>query len=113
VKYDGVEKMPLTSTTNEYTIKSIVHHIGSRASSGHYTADALRDKLISQEDQETEENKTKDGQNLEEKKNDDNYIEPPVWVSYDDDMVNVTTIEKILSSKFKQESAYMVLYSLE
>jgi preprotein translocase subunit SecD len=31
-----------SKSAGEYKIQSIVHHIGSRASSGHYTADALR-----------------------------------------------------------------------
>lgn len=68
-----------------YRLRSIVHHIGSRASSGHYTADAIR--------------KDKDG--------------GEVWVSFDDKSTEQTSLKKVSSSLFKQETAYMLLYSLE
>ena len=74
--------------TNNYCLQSIVHHIGSRASSGHYTADAVRDV-----DNEPDSGK--------------------VWVSFDDGITTETTIERIVSNRFKQSTAYMLLYSAE
>jgi Ubiquitin carboxyl-terminal hydrolase len=45
-------------SAGEYKLQSIVHHIGSRASSGHYTADALRlSKDLPGQDDEDDKNK--------------------------------------------------------
>ena len=71
-----------------YSIKSIVHHIGSTASSGHYTADALRIRP------------NQPGKNV-------------TWVSFDDTKVDTATSTDILNSVDKQKTAYMLLYSMD
>jgi ubiquitin C-terminal hydrolase len=70
---------------NYYSLKSIVHHIGSTADSGHYTADALRK---SQDDSQS-----------------------GTWVSFDDGLTNETTSTKVRNSVQNQKTAYMLLYS--
>lgn len=37
------DKVLLDPQEEKYNLKSVVHHIGTTAFSGHYTADALRD----------------------------------------------------------------------
>ena len=69
---------------NSYSLKSVVHHIGSTANSGHYTADALRVR----QDKST-------------------------WVSFDDGSTSETTGSAVRNSLRNQKSAYMLLYSLE
>lgn len=62
-----------TSLSGEYKIQSIVHHIGSRASSGHYTADALRpskDVYSPDDDEKDADKKKEDGNKDEADKND-------------------------------------------
>jgi Ubiquitin carboxyl-terminal hydrolase len=103
---------PQDASLSTYHLQSIVNHMGSRASSGHYTADALREKMLVQQNEEkgdTVNNSDIPSQEIEDGCNSDE--SHPVWVSYDDDMAYIMTLEKIL--KKKQESAYMVLYSLD
>jgi uncharacterized UBP type Zn finger protein len=75
-----------SSLTKSYSLKSIVHHLGSTADSGHYTADALR-TMPSEEE--------------------------PVakWVSFDDGLTSETTSEAVRNSVQNQKTAYMVLYA--
>jgi Ubiquitin carboxyl-terminal hydrolase len=79
----------------QYSLQSIVHHIGSRASSGHYTADALRQVEV-EESQEKASPET-NGR---------------VWVTFDDGNTVRTTL-KAITGRFKQETAYMLLYTLD
>lgn len=83
---------------NEYSLQSIVHHIGATASSGHYTADASRE--VQADETNTE------GDNIHAKPE-------RIWVSYDDGITNETTVENIVSNRFKQSTAYMLLYASE
>jgi ubiquitin C-terminal hydrolase len=71
--------------SRNYTLKSIVHHIGKTANSGHYTADALR----------------LDPEN-----------ETPQWVSYDDGITEETNEAELLGVNRTQRTAYMLLYSI-
>ena len=73
-------KLPMEN----YGLKSIVHHIGNTANSGHYTADALRAD-------------PEDGGDR--------------WVSFDDGIVAEKSLDKIVQSVRNQKTAYMLLYS--
>jgi ubiquitin C-terminal hydrolase len=84
---------------SNFELQSIVHHIGSRASSGHYTADAVRTE-VPKGNNETE-------MSVSEVTSND------FWVSFDDSITNETSLEKILENRFKQSTAYMLLYSLK
>lgn len=72
--------------SQNYKIQSIVHHIGSSADSGHYTADALRD------DPKDKSTKT--------------------WVSFDDTLVERVSEADVLEDKPRRKTAYMMLYTL-
>ena len=70
-----------------YKLQSIVHHLGSTAESGHYTADSAR------LDNENDNKET--------------------WVSYDDGDASETSLGTIQKSVENQRTAYMLLYNLE
>jgi Ubiquitin carboxyl-terminal hydrolase len=119
-----------TSSLGEYKIQSIVHHIGSRASSGHYTADALRpskDLYSSDDDDKKEEEGNKDDADNDNTKNDDDskkgngegqsllsasaaVAADEEWISFDDTNSARNTFVNIAGSNFKQRTAYMLLY---
>lgn len=69
---------------DEYGLKSIVHHIGDTANSGHYTTDALRKN-------------PEDGTDR--------------WVSYDDGVTDEKSPEAVALSTTNQKTAYMLLYT--
>ena len=73
-----------TLPLENYRLKSIVHHIGNTANSGHYTTDALR----------------ADPENGEDR-----------WVSFDDGIVAEKSLDKIVQTPEHQKTAYMLLYS--
>lgn len=68
-----------------YGICSIIHHLGSTASSGHYTADAVR---------ATDDTGTK-------------------WVHFDDGVATATNKERLLKSDRNQRTAYLLLYIMD
>lgn len=74
-----------------YDVKSVAHHIGGTAWSGHYTCDAIR------------ENESKDSMEKSEHK----------WVSFDDGTTSATTADQVLKSEKSQKTAYMLLYTVE
>jgi len=75
-----------SNLSSMYSLRSIVHHIGNKADSGHYTADVLREKMV-------------DGETTNQ------------WVSYDDSMATETTLPDIRRKQSNKETAYMLLYS--
>jgi Ubiquitin carboxyl-terminal hydrolase len=102
------------STRTRYQLASVVHHIGTRAESGHYTADAIRwknDKRVhalpaslgvggSNQPNEEEEGATEE------------FV--PSWINFDDGICRVQPSEgkvMLLDAK-KQRTAYMLLYTL-
>jgi Ubiquitin carboxyl-terminal hydrolase len=100
----------LMMTLKEYSLQSIVHHIGSQASSGHYTADAIRP--FHETNREANEVNS-DSQPINEKLSAENSgSSAATWVSFDDGHTRQTPLPTILHSRFKQETAYMLLYAL-
>lgn len=76
-----------------YDVKSVAHHIGGTAWSGHYTCDAVREsesKISSPSQKKTEQ-----------------------WVSFDDGVTSATTADQILKSEKSQKTAYMLLYMVQ
>jgi Ubiquitin carboxyl-terminal hydrolase len=78
-----------------YKLISVVHHIGNNASSGHYTADALRHATA-----DICEDTSMDS-------------DQPTWVSFDDGHTSTTSLIDVTGSQAKQETAYMLLYALD
>eukprot|EP00531_Pseudo-nitzschia_arenysensis_P005975 CAMPEP_0116116030 /NCGR_PEP_ID=MMETSP0329-20121206/821_1 /TAXON_ID=697910 /ORGANISM="Pseudo-nitzschia arenysensis, Strain B593" /LENGTH=829 /DNA_ID=CAMNT_0003609499 /DNA_START=8 /DNA_END=2497 /DNA_ORIENTATION=+ len=72
-----------------YEIRSVVNHIGSSASCGHYTADAKRIRLTEEELPATEERE---------------------WMRFNDSYVS--TISSIEAVKDASQTAYMIMYEL-
>lgn len=73
-----------------YSIRSVVHHIGSSASCGHYTADAYR--------------RVKDDDDAEE-------LDHREWMRFNDSYVTTVTPKEAVQESFR--TAYMILYELE
>jgi len=92
-----------STETSRYAIKSIVYHHGFRASSGHYTADALRKKADDGGSKNNDDDKMEDKEKAEKFE----------WVTFDDSNSGVTSFETIASRKVKQSNAYMMLYAME
>lgn len=70
--------------SSTYKLSGIIHHHGVTPSSGHYTADGVRDDAGKE-----------------------------AWVSYDDGLASKKLLSKIMKSPISQRTAYMLLYRLE
>ena len=81
------------NSEQQYSLKSLVYHIGSTASSGHYTADALRTRPATPEEVGKE--------TCDE------------WVSFDDSKASMTKLSDVVESEQKKKTAYMLLYTLD
>lgn len=84
-KFQVESKSPLVAGAS-YELKSIVRHIGRMASSGHYTADALRPNEPL-------------GENNED-----------VFVTFDDHQSQRTTQRDVIGKR--RETPYMIMYEL-
>lgn len=100
-KFTGTASTDFKAPDRQYAIKSLVYHIGARASSGHYTADAIRTTKLSIA--------PSPGRSI----GNDEQGEKSEWVSYDDSRTSVTSLDEILSNERRQKTAYILLYTLE
>jgi len=90
-KFDFLGDFSAGESPKKYHLKSVVHHIGSRPSSGHYTADTIR-KFALEETDESDETEH--------------------WVTFDDTSSCVTSLQKVQANINKQRNAYMLLYEM-
>jgi uncharacterized UBP type Zn finger protein len=72
----------------DYSLVSVIHHLGDSPDSGHYTADALRPV----EDVEDDAAKL-------------------VWFTFDDARTTHQETRKITANPMRQQTAYVLLYS--
>jgi ubiquitin C-terminal hydrolase len=106
----------------DYRLRSLVHHIGGSASSGHYTADAIRpyrsvapptpDESTPASPADTPSSTTLGAPATNDKGAAAKEPEEE-WITFDDSNSCKTTLDKIQASKFKSQTAYMLLYSLD
>jgi hypothetical protein len=102
---DESSPAPSTESKHEYKLQSIIHHIGSRASSGHYLADAIRPaKSLPVDSKEDVNDRAAEAKDDAEKHS---------WVTFDDTSSCITSLDKILSNPSKERTAYILLYSLD
>jgi ubiquitin C-terminal hydrolase len=80
---DNESKLP----SSDYSLMSVIHHIGSSPGSGHYTADALRS--------------VGDGMDETER----------VWINFNDTNATYQKTRKITEDSVRQQTAYLLLYS--
>lgn len=97
------------SSSQTYALKSIVHHLGSRASSGHYTADAVR--YVAQ-DKDAEQKEAASATTEVSSEPASEVYDPYKWVTFDDTNSCITSLQKITLNKNKRSTAYMLLYCL-
>jgi len=104
----GAETAPPIAILNkDYSLKSVVHHVGSRASSGHYVAHALRQD----EEEDSVSPLVKDGVELPAKVPSEKKL-TDAWYFFDDKRSTRGSPDFATKPLYK-ETAYMLLYSLE
>jgi hypothetical protein len=131
----------LLRSGSRYKLKSIVHHIGQRPSSGHYIAHAIRRRRDNGEENhpqpdpnagekipaaQEDTSVTQVPSSVPEKASrpsgpdpstESNAPPPPLdpyqWVVFDDNLTAITDLDHILNSPIRQSTAYMLLYALE
>lgn len=75
----------LCPSAKDYQLRGVVHHIGSSASSGHYTTDALRSDSSKKEN----------------------------WITFDDCITKTTSLSQVLNNERSQQNSYMIMYQQE
>jgi hypothetical protein len=91
----GIQADAPPSKSNFFDAVGIVHHIGSTPHSGHYTADAVRNRDFGLfDDSRLEEGEKK-------------------WVTFDDTATNFTDKTTVLDGETSQRNTYMAMYVAE
>jgi len=120
IEKESNEERP-TAASSRYALKSIVHHIGNRASSGHYTTDALRyvgdriddggNAVPTQLDGSG--GNAADAIHVEGTSSSPDKQQQCRWVTFDDSNSCLRSLQTILDNESKQRSAYILFYALE
>jgi uncharacterized UBP type Zn finger protein len=80
--------------SSEYSLMSVIHHLGDSPDSGHYTADALRPI-----------------ENVKDNAVDMHTKVKLDWFNFDDEMTAHQETSKITADPVRQQTAYVLLYS--
>lgn len=86
----------LSDCQPKYVLRSIVHHRGSSAQRGHYTADASRPRRLLDEGQQDAISSTN-----------------RAWMRFNDDHVTLISASEAILDEHSRETAYMILYEIE
>lgn len=109
----GAMNTSMVCGKDKYLLQSVVHHVGSRASSGHYIADAVRHvEVASNSSNEIFTNQVPESEHSlpQVSSAPKNEVED-VWFTFDDSQSIRQRSELITQDPKRQETAYMLLYS--
>ena len=119
---DLAEKLSLepfcaTPPGGDYHLRSLVHHIGARPSSGHYLANAIRPYRArptnNSPDSKEEENSSSTAVPAEDATAAESTPPEEEWITFDDANSCKRTLSSIQESSANQQTAYMLLYSVD
>ena len=119
---DLAEKLSLepfcaTPPGGDYHLRSLVHHIGARPSSGHYLANAIRPYRARPTEHSPDSKEEENSPSATASTEDATTAEPAPpeeeWITFDDSNSCKRTLSSIQESSTNQQTAYMLLYSLD
>ena len=94
-EYNEPDFLPSESDYSDYSLMSVVHHVGDSPGSGLNTADALRPARDDEDDDALDTRKTTER----------------VWFNFNDSTTAHQETKKIREDPVRQQTAYMLLYS--
>ena len=103
------------SPSGKYNLRSVVHHIGRTAFSGHYTACAKRTLKKQQQQGEADANAATNAAKTTNQNNNDSAQKDngEQWVFFDDRVGTKKSMDYVTGSETNQRNCYMALYELK